>query len=179
MFFFEGVIFKKLERDQIYDLINLKNDTWQNTHQITIINMQDQEKWFDKLNSTPNNPNNVILSVYVEVDEFEWIGIYKITNIDWISRKANVAWDLFEKFRGKGFGKKLVKGGAMFCFSVLNLRRLDAEILENNIPSISCAKSTGFVQEGAKRKCIYKNGKYLNSLIFGLLINEESKIGGV
>ena len=143
------------------------------THHTPILNMQDQERWFDSLDSSPVSPNYLVLMALTPVDDSElsFVGIYKI-DIDWLNRTAQVAWDIFEQFRGRGMGKRLVAAGPAFCFDVLNLHKVECEILGNNLPSLACAEKAGFVREGTKRQSIYKMGSYWDSLLLGLLGDE-------
>lgn len=172
MYSCESISFRKLERSDLYSLWKLKQESWVNTHQITINSNDDQEKWFDSLDDNPHNPKNLILVASGFIEDF---GIFKISNINYISRSADVGWDVYENCRGIGLGKKIVKAGSAFCFEVLNLRRLNAEILTTNIASQKCAKHAGYIQEGIKRDAVHKIDKYIDSLIYGLLSKEFEK----
>jgi RimJ/RimL family protein N-acetyltransferase len=97
------------------------------------------------------------------------VGLYKIQNIDWINRKYDSAHDIFEEYRGKGFSKPVLECGIDLGFEVLNMNRIDGEILENNVASIKSAEYAGFKHEGVRRKSIHKCGEYLNSIHIGIL----------
>lgn len=159
---------RKLNRQDLPRLLELKQETWNETHHVTLNNADDQTKWFESLDPHPHFPTNLIM-VGDETKTNNSVGIFKISNIDWVSRTADVGWDIFLDWRRVGFGAEIVKTGADFCFSVLNLRRLTAEILEHNIPSAKCAIRAGFVLEGQKREAIYKDGRFMDSNLFGLL----------
>jgi len=173
-----GITLKKIEESDLELLKELKNESWFGTHNITISNSSDQIKWFNSLNSNKNiifkclNPNNDI------------IGLYKISNLDWINRKYDSAHDVFKHHRGKGYSKPVLEAGVDFGFEVLNMNRIDTEVLENNIASLKSALWVGFVEEGRKRKCIHKCGQYLDSIFLGILKNEwrvlrQEKFGDV
>lgn len=161
--------FCKVEEFHLDYFKELKDDSWMMTHQKTIINRADQQAWFDHLDDDPNCPKNLVLSV---LKNTTLIGCYKVLRIDYISRSADVGWDLLADFRGKNLGKDIVAGGANFCFDILNLRRLNAEILETNIPSQKCAEATGFVLEGVKREAVHKPEGFVDSQSWGLLFSE-------
>lgn len=162
------VQFFKLTRRDLPLLWKLKQESWPFTHHITITTPEEQEKWFDSLDSHPHSPRNLVLVADGPVPNF---GIFKIANIDYISRSADVGWDVFEENRGQGLGKQLVAAGAAYCVQTLNLRRLTAEILATNVISQKCAEHAGFVVEGRKREAIHKQGYYVDSLIYGFLAN--------
>jgi RimJ/RimL family protein N-acetyltransferase len=166
MFNYDGVEFLKLAKGDLPELWKLKQESWLNTHRITFNTMDEQEAWFETLDSHPHSPSQLILVAHGPVANF---GIFKILGVDYINRTAEVGWDVFEYNRGKGLGKKLVAAGSAFCFQILNLHRITAEILETNIASQKCAENAGYVCEGAKREAVHKQGVYVDSLIYGLL----------
>jgi RimJ/RimL family protein N-acetyltransferase len=102
------------------------------------------------------------------------VGIFKVFGIDYQNRTADTGWDIFEDHRGKGFGKKLVAAGAAFCFNILNLHRLNAEILSTNVASLRCAEAAGYVLEGTRRQAVHKEGKYVDSHILGILFSDAN-----
>ena len=169
MFEYKGLSFRKLRRSDLDSLETLKNESWFGTHTIAFVNNEDQNRWFDSLDQNVSNPKNLMLHVSVPSID---IGLYKISSIDWINRSADVAWDVFKSQRGKGHGKKIVLSGAQFCFQMLNLRRLNAEILETNVSSQKCAENAGFVKEGCKRKAVHSReaeDSFVDSWVYGCL----------
>ena len=170
MFSYESLTLRKLDRKDLKLLSELKQESCFGTHHVTIVNDTDQERWFEGLDRHPHQPSNLFL---IAECEFGSLGLFKLTGIDWVNRQTDVAWDIFKPHRGKGFGKKLVMAGTSFAFEVLNLHRLNAEILETNKASHKCADAAGYKLEGCKKKAIYKNGKYVDSLVFGILNNND------
>ncbi len=168
-----NITLRKLEASNLYQLVDLKEESWLTTHQASILNRQDQTRWFEQLDNNPNYPKNLVLEAHwVNGNQDNVFGIFKVFNIDYISRTADTGWDVFRSFRGKGCGKKLVAAGTAFCFDVLALRRLNAEILVGNEASLKCALAAGFVQEGCKRQAVHKLGQHVDSLVFGMLVSE-------
>lgn len=154
----------KIEESDLPLLKQLKDESWFGTHNISIINMNDQLKWFNSLN------NNSQLILKATDTETNWdVGLYKISNIDWVNRRYDSAHDVFFDYRGKGYSKKVLEAGIDFGFEILNVNRIDTEVLENNLASLKTAIYVGFIEEGVKRKCIYKCNQYLDSIFLGLL----------
>ena len=166
-----GITLRKLEREDLPILKYLKNESWFGTHNTSFINSDDQDKWFNQIDG-----NKTIILIAVE-EEYIGIpvGLYKVQNIDWVNRKYDSAHDVFEKHRGKGFSKRVLAAGIDFGFEVLNMHRIDTEVLENNIASLKSATWVGFEQEGVKRKCIHKCGEYLDSIVLGI-VHEDWKV---
>lgn len=147
-------------------LLILRNEGHYSRHSITLGNITTQEKWIEAISSETHCPRHLLLMASIENHDF---GLFKLFNIDWQSRKAEVGWDVFIEFRGKGKGKALVKVGVEFAFNILNLRRLDAQILKTNEISLKCAKHAGFEIEGCQKRAIYKNNDYIDNFILGLV----------
>ena len=108
----------------------------------------------------------------IDTKNNEIVGLYKIQNIDWINRKYDSAHDVFINHRGKGYSKPVLEAGVDFGFEVLNMNRIDTEVIENNIASLKSALWVGYIEEGIKRKCIHKCGEYLDSITLGILKDE-------
>tara|TARA_R110000823_G_scaffold277167_1_gene395721 strand:- start:712 stop:1122 length:411 start_codon:yes stop_codon:yes gene_type:complete len=109
----------------------------------------------------------------------EKVGLFKIDDIDWINRKCSEGHDIFKSQRGKGFGKLVLEAGIDFVFEVLNLNRVEAEVLENNIASQKCCSYIEYPIEGRRLKAIHKCGEYLDSIIYGFLKEDWFKTNRV
>jgi RimJ/RimL family protein N-acetyltransferase len=159
-----GLTLSKIDTEDLEALKSLKDESWFGTHTVSIINHTDQKRWFD-------NTKILVLKATM-LGKSDMMGIFKIDNLNTVNRICDVGWDVMVSFRGRGLGKYLVEAGVDFCFEILNVNRLNAEILENNIASQKCALAASFVQEGNKRKSVYKCGEYLDSYMYGILGNE-------
>lgn len=164
-----GLEFTKLEEEDLEWLKELKNESWFGTHRVAIVNMNDQKKWFHSTSSLVLVASAMGKGSVRQAAELEAVGIFKIDNIDSVNRSCDVGWDVFSEFRGQGLGYRIVEAGVDFCFEILNLNRLDAEILENNKASQKCAEKAGFVLEGARRQAVYRCNQYIDSRIYGVL----------
>jgi RimJ/RimL family protein N-acetyltransferase len=177
VFKYDNIVYRKLGREHLQKLLELKMESWSYTHNTTIANLDDQNRWFDSLDSDVHCPRNLVLTAR-DAPNGQWsdsdvgqlnsiIGIFKIFNINYVNGSADVAWDVLKDFRHNGYGKRIVAGGVRFCVDVLNLRRLSAEILERNESSMKCAMAAGFKREGVKIKAVYKSGVYVDSIMLG------------
>lgn len=149
----------KIEENDLPRLKELKDESWFFTHEVAIVNAVDEKAWF-------YNTSSLVLKALTDT---EFIGIFKIDKINAVHRSCDVGWDVFLEFRNRGYGKKLVQAGTDFCFEMLNLNRLNTEILSNNPASQRCAESANFLAEGLKRKAVFKCNEYLNSYVYGIL----------
>ena len=173
MYTYDGITLRKLRQETLPYLLELKNESYMTTHQSSVVNETDQQKWFDALDNHPNSPRNLVLEASLnDLNGHNTFGIFKLFGIDWVNRTAEVGWDVFKTFRGRRLGSKLVYAGTDFSFKIMALRRLNAEILVSNQASIRCAVVAGFIREGIKRQAVQKLGKYVDSAIYGALASE-------
>jgi len=133
------------------------------------ISMIEQQKWVDKVK---NDPNNIYL--IIETEEEETVGMATIINIDWRNRRAYHGIKIGNsENRIRGIGTDTVMAVMRYAFDELQLNRLDGSIIDYNIPSekLYCEKC-GWKQEGIQRQYIFKNGKYHDLKIVGILKEE-------
>lgn len=169
-----GVAFRKADKCDARNLLYLKNESHFGTHTVTFANIISQEAWLDSISHETHCPRNLVLIANFQVLTSGYdAGVFKLFNIDWQNRKAEVGWDVYRDFRKQGYGKKLVEAGVAFAFKILNLHRLDAQILVTNEASLKCAEAAGFIIEGRQKQVIFKDGKYVDNLILGVL-NESN-----
>jgi diamine N-acetyltransferase len=158
-----NITLRLLEHEDLLDMKLLKDESWFGTHTITFKNMKQQINWYENL----DNSKSMFFVAYNEKNEK--VGVYKIQNIDWISRSYDSGHDVFKEHRGLGYGKLVLEAGIDFGFEILNMNRINMEILVNNVASFKTSQYVGFVQEGIKRKTIFKCGEYIDSVVLGII----------
>lgn len=159
-----GVTLRKLNKADLSDLFKLKQESWWGTHNTLIINEEDQLIWY---NSIPSNQ----LFLVAEKDQ-QAFGVAAYTNIDFINRKLHISGSIYKQYRNK-FAYDGFCAGCDFAFEMLNMHRIEAEVLEYHIPAQKLELGVlGMKLEGRKRKVVYKCGRYFDSLIIGLLRQE-------
>jgi RimJ/RimL family protein N-acetyltransferase len=72
----------------------------------------------------------------------------------------------------RGFGVQASRLMAYYGVDVLGLRRIEAKAYEYNPLSINTLKRNGFTHEGTLRKASWRDGRYWDILVFGLLRDE-------
>jgi ribosomal-protein-alanine N-acetyltransferase len=119
--------------------------------------------------SLQDNPAALVLAI-IERDSNEHIGNISLQGIDYVSRSAEFAILLGEKrFWGKGFSKEaaflLLKHG----FLELGLQRVYCGTSERNLPMQRLAVYLGMVEEGRRRRALFKHGIYHDIVEYGVL----------
>ena len=101
------------------------------------------------------------------------VGVFTLTDIDWKNRRAVIGAKLASKGnRSKGYGTDAIMAIMRYVFDELGFHRLDATRLAMNQASAHLLAKCGFAEEGVKRECIYKGGKYRDLVIAGILAEE-------
>lgn len=114
--------------------------------------------------------------IFKIIKDEKTIGEIKLSKLRWFNRKAEIGIIIGDEFQNKGFGPEALKKIIEFAFFKMNLHRLEAELIEDNLRSKKMIEKLGFVKEGDFREAKYSNGKYLNIYKFGLLKNDYKKL---
>ena len=99
-------------------------------------------------------------------------GLYNIRNKDRVATFGIAVGE--KKFWGDGYGFEAARLLINYGFEFLNLHKIESRVWTFNKRSIKLHKKLGFVIEGRLREEKFIEGKYQDSLIFGLLKNEWS-----
>jgi RimJ/RimL family protein N-acetyltransferase len=128
------------------------------------INKNDQIKWYNNLSCNSINQRFII-----EDESQTVIGMANLLNINFKDGNAEHGLLLDKKFQGKGYGKDVVNAVMKYSFCELRLNRLETTIIENNEKSINLFLKLGWSKEGILRNWYFREGKYLNKYILGIL----------
>jgi len=101
------------------------------------------------------------------------IGNVGLRGIDWVARNAEVVVYIGDgEFRGKGYGTEAVSALAEFVFENLNLHKLYARVFSYNERAMKSFERSGFRSEGTLREHVFRDGRYYDVIMFGLLHKE-------
>ncbi len=70
---------------------------------------------------------------------------------------------------GKGYGTEAARLMADYGFNFLNLYKIESEAAASNKRSVKMHLKVGFKKEGRRRKSRHVDGRYVDSIMFGLL----------
>lgn len=76
------------------------------------------------------------------------------------------------QYQGTGLGRRTLDLICHHVFSELNFNRLYLYTHNENTRANALYKSFGFIKEGVERESIFKDGKYVDQIIWGLLSSE-------
>jgi [ribosomal protein S5]-alanine N-acetyltransferase len=112
-----------------------------------------------------NSPPN-ILAIEVEGEAAGGIGIHPQADI--YRKNAELGYWLAEPFWGKGIMSEAVKQMVKYGFDNWDIHRIYARPFGPNIPSQKVLEKAGFKLEARLEKTFYKNGEYLDELIYAV-----------
>ncbi|PZS33880.1 MAG: GNAT family N-acetyltransferase [Pseudonocardiales bacterium] len=91
---------------------------------------------------------------------------------DTFAHVAEVGIALLPEARGQGYGTDALRVLVGFLFKARNLQRLHLETLASNAAAIASYAKVGFVREGVLRSHAFADGKYVDTVMMGLLRSE-------
>jgi RimJ/RimL family protein N-acetyltransferase len=102
------------------------------------------------------------------------IGIFPQTDIH--EKSAEIGYWLLEKYWGHGVMTDAIKRIVAYGFETFDISRIYARPFSTNIASQRVLQKAGLQLEATLSKAIYKNGKYMDELIYAIQkyeINEK------
>lgn len=122
-----------------------------------------------------SDDNNLVLAIR-KIDSIEYdyndrstIGRVSLENINYVNQTAELKIFLKNGCTGKGIAYKACNMIIEHGFQQLNLNRIYAGTLENNIGFQKLADKLGMKREGVRQQAVYKNGKFVDVIEYGLL----------
>ena len=170
MYKFNGLYFRAVEEKDLERLRLLRNaqETWANLTDITLLTEPAQLAWFESLNGDKTRRYFSVCEWRREA-EHELVGVVRMDEIDLVNRSARVGCDVVYERRGKGIGTAIMTAVVKYCFEEMNLHRIWLAVLETNTPAIKVYEKVGFKPEGKYTKAIYRNGKYVDYLLYSII----------
>jgi len=106
-------------------------------------------------------------------DSGQLVGMVSLTRIDYLHRNAEYNAMVGERdSQNRGIGTAATRAMVRHGFLDLNLHRIYVSILRDNVGSIRMCEKAGFREEGTIREGAYKNGKYHDLVLMGVLKSE-------
>ena len=104
------------------------------------------------------------------------IGNIAINKIDRINRSAELAIIIGDKkYWNKGVGSEAYKLLIDYGFNTLNLNRISSGQTSANTGMIKVCEKMGMKKEGTLRQVLYKNGEYMDAVIYSILKKDYNR----
>ncbi|MCX6764166.1 MAG: GNAT family protein [Candidatus Nealsonbacteria bacterium] len=170
----KDILLRPVRKSDLECLLKWMNDTEVNQYLLNRFPMTEitEGKWIEELSTTRRNTDIVFM---IEVKQ-KPIGICGLHMINLIDQNAGVGMAIGEKkYWSKGYGTESLRLLVNYAFRNLNLNSLSAGAMDFNERSIKMQKKIGFQREGRRRQHFFKNGKFHDEILFGLLREEWKK----
>ena len=173
----KGVVLRELSRRDLPVL-----NEWRHDHSLVdllgapyrMINPETDKAWFERYQS---NRSREVRCAIVAGGKLE--GLVSLTGIDTVHRSAEYHIMIGSATRRrKGVGSAATIAILEHGFRDLNLHRIHLSVLDYNVAAIRFYEKTGFVREGRMREAAWKNGRYHDLILMGLLQREFAKRHG-
>jgi RimJ/RimL family protein N-acetyltransferase len=114
-----------------------------------------------------------IVFMVIANDENRAVGVVRLFNIHQSEGYAGIETIIGDaRASRRGFGVQASRLMAYYGVDALGLRRIEAKAYEYNPLSINTLLRNGFKHEGTLRQASYRDGRYWDILVFGLLKDE-------
>ena len=135
--------------------------------------LEDEQKWFERVSST----NDTYTFAIETLNDNRYIGGCGVEKVDWKNSVVTVGIFIGDKdYWGKGYGTDAMKILIRFIFEQMNINKVNLHVYSFNERAMKSYKKCGFVKEGALRQELYKDGKYHDIVVMGLLKEEYYSI---
>ena len=132
-----------------------------------------EEKWIEELGTARARSTAMFVIEAIESDTSKPIGSLGLDNISPKDHNATFGIAIGEKdYWSKGYGTEAARLLINYGFEQLNLHRINSSAIAFNERSLRLHKRVGFKEEGRQREGIFKNGKFHDHVIFGMLREE-------
>ncbi|HKJ31970.1 MAG TPA: GNAT family protein [Balneolales bacterium] len=119
-----------------------------------------------------DNPSTELLEIHSE-KKHELIGIIDIHDIDYYNLRCTLECTIGEKrYWNKGYGKHAMAQALSYCFDDLKMNKVITAAFDFNKTWIGLVRKLGFNQEGELREHTFKQDRFHNKLMFGMVKSE-------
>lgn len=144
-------------------------DVLKNLFSYLPISLTKQKRWYENY-INDSTTQTFIIEYKIENKP---IGTVTLAHIDYKNQNAEAGILIGEKdYRGKGLAKQALNLVIDYGFNELNLNRIYLHLLETNQSALRLYESLGFKREGLLRNHQYKQGRFCNVIVMGLLKDE-------
>ena len=139
-----------------------------NFREVRELNMHNQEVWFEKTNSSPND----FMFMFEKLDDGEALGAGGLLYINWVIRSADFSFYIGYKEKyidDEGYAEDAARLLLDYGFLDLNLNKIWTELYEFDTRKLSFFQEVfKFKVDGCLRDNCFEGGKYWNSYIISL-----------
>ncbi len=166
----ERLEIRLIERRDIEPARLLHNDdtTLFRLTDISHVSEPQQEGWFESVSTSRSSRRYAAR----RRSDDAFVGLFRIDRIDLWNRNAYVGADVVRELRGQGFAQEMYGYFLAYLFNQCGLHRLGLETTASNDAALKLYKTLGFREEGRSRQAIFRDGRFYDIVLMGLLADE-------
>ncbi len=128
--------------------------------------------FIERMRSQYNEQKRILWAATMR-DGHKVIGLVGFGDWDRHHRRAMLGYDFDRAYWGRGFGSESVRALIRFGFEQMQLNRIEAPTIVDNVESVHLLEKLGFQREGIRREYSYEDdGAFHDSAMYGLLCRE-------
>lgn len=133
--------------------------------QRTMISDVEHDRWFE---AQSKDPSIQMFSIY---SDNRFVGVCGFTSIDNVNRRAEFSLYIAPDSHGDGYGTSALKTLFSHGFKDLGFHSIWGETFEDN-KAARMFEKIGMKKEGIRREFYFKNGKFIDAHLYGVLGSE-------
>ena len=177
----KGIELAPLSHNDLATLQRFRNspEVYEHVRERRLLTMEDMEKWWEMLAADRGQTVRMFAVKIPSAHDlgatwpdgqpapaFDLIGCAGLTSIDWINRRAELSVYTVPSKHEIDAARLVIA----HAFDVLGLHRIEAETITQERTDL--CKALGFTCEGPRVKSYWRNGKFVDSMCWGLLARE-------
>jgi len=122
------------------------------------------------------NKSSVVLAITIREND-KLIGYAGLTKISRVSQNAEYFIFIGDETEwNKGYASEVTRLIVEYGFETINLHKVWLAVFEENVAGKKVYQKAGFSEEGFLRESAFRNGKFHNIILMGILKEEYKKI---
>ncbi|NGP45885.1 GNAT family N-acetyltransferase [Bacillaceae bacterium SIJ1] len=101
------------------------------------------------------------------------VGSVGLNAIDTLNDGAEIGYDVGKPYWRQGYGKEALNALINFAFDTLQVNRLEAKVIPDNMPSLALLEKLGFEKEGCLREKEKTETGYSDLYLYSLLRKDQ------
>lgn len=164
-----NVKFRAIEEEDLEFIRDLRNEDnlRKSCREYRSLNMINQRKWLERISLDDTN------IMFMVIADGKPVGVCGLTHINWKDRHTEISH--FVENGIECISIEIIRFLKKRCFDEYNLNRLWREIYSFSKSDIELLTKCGFRKEGVMRDTTFWNGKYHDSVIMSILVQEYRK----
>lgn len=138
-------------------------------YQDHIISIEEHSKFIEKLKYDDKNYYWILKN-----KNGDCMGTIYLNKLDF--RNKNAYFGIYSNPSIKGVGCLLIECLKKLAFDIVNLHTLKLEVIAINERAINFYKKSGFIEEGRLKEFVFKDGRWHDVIVMGILSREKGQI---